>query len=564
MNYNLFDFLTLLGSLGLFLYGMKIMSEGIQKVAGEKLRGILSAMTSTRFMGVLTGFLVTSIVQSSSATTVMVVSFVNAGLLSLTQSIGVIMGANIGTTITAWLISLLGFKVKMAIISIPIIGIGFPMLFSKKDKWNSFGEFLIGFGLLFIGLDFLKSSVPDLQNSPELFASLQSLTQHGFLSTLIFVGIGTLLTIILQSSSAAMALTLVMCNNGWIPFEAGAAIVLGENIGTTVTANLAALIGNIHAKRAALAHTLFNLIGVAWMLVLFQVVLSLVNNYLLNAGSNSPYSDPASIPVALAIFHSTFNIANTFFLVWFVKWIEKTVIKLLPTKNAEDEKFHLEYIPSGLMNTPELNLIEAQKEMKQFVDITHRMFNFIPELMIEKDTKKFDDLLARIEKYENITDQMEIELASFLVKVASNEVSTETSMAIRGLLRASSNLEKIGDICYHMSLSINKKREEKEGFTPVQTKHLEHLFDLINSAFLAMKVNVNRDEGNIDLMDAISLEDQINKLRDKIRDEHFASIEKGEYSIKPGLYYNHIYSSSEKIADHILNVSEAISGKNIE
>lgn len=564
MNYSFFDFLTLIGSLGLFLFGMKIMSEGIQKVAGDKMRAILGAMTRNRVMGVLTGLLITSIIQSSSATTVMVVSFVNAGLLTLVQSIGVIMGANIGTTVTAWIISLLGFKVKMIAVAIPVVGIGFPMLFSKKDKLKSFGEFLIGFGILFIGLDFLKGSVPDLQSSPEALEFLKDLTGMGYLSNFIFIIIGTILTIVVQSSSAAMALTLVLCNNGWIGFEAGAAIVLGENIGTTITANLASLIGNVHAKRAAMSHTLFNVFGVIWMFIAFNLVLKGIDSYLVSTGETSPFQDATSVPVALAIFHTSFNIANTLLLIWFVKFIEKTVQKIIPSKGGEDEKHHLEYIGTGLMNASELSIIEAKKEVIKFAELSKRMFNMIPDLLLETDNKKFIEKHERIKKYEDITDKIEIEVANFLVKVSKNKISDETSQQIRGMLRMNNNFEKIGDVCYQMSIAIEKKNEEKAWFTPTQRERLKEMFILINQAFDVMLENIKAEDGKADIQKAIVIENKINDLRDIMRDEHFRSIEKGDYNIKSGLYYNNLYSSCEKIGDHIMNINEAAAGVNLE
>ena len=565
MSYSIFDFLTLMGSLGLFLFGMKLMSEGIQKVAGEKMRSILSAMTGNRLSGIGTGFLITSLVQSSSATTVMIVSFVNAGLLTLVEAIGVIMGANIGTTVTAWIIAILGFKVKMGAVAVPLIGFGFGLLFFKKDKLKSLGELLIGFALIFIGLDFLKGSVPDLQSSPELFEFLKDMGAYGALSTLIFIGIGTLLTIILQSSSAAMALTLVLCFNGWIDFQSGAAIVLGENIGTTITANLAAIIGNIHAKRAALAHTLFNLIGVVWMFFLFTFVLDLIDEYMVSSGLQSPYLAYAGIPIGLSIFHSTFNILNTLLLVPFVKTIAKTVEKILATKNIRDEEFHLEYIGTGLLNTSELSLMEVRKEVVKFGDITHRMFGFIQQLVTnEMDKKEFKELLARVEKYEDITDRMEVEVASFLIQVSQNEISLETSRAIRGILRAISNMEKIGDLCYHMSISIDRNTEEGLKFTARQKQNLQDMFHLMDISFGVMKNNVSVAEETIDMYTVNEIESKINALRDKIRNQHFGSIEKGDYNIKTGLYYNNLYSSCEKIGDHLFNISEAMSGQNIE
>lgn len=564
MNYSFFDLLTLIGSLGLFLYGMKIMSEGIQKAAGERLRSILSAMTRNRVMGVLTGFLITSIVQSSSATTVMVVSFVNAGLLTLVESIGVIMGANIGTTITAWIISLLGFKVKMVSVAIPLIGIGFPLLFSKKDKLKSLAEFLIGFGILFIGLDFLRAAVPDLKSNPEALAFLQNLTGMGPWSTLIFIGIGTLLTIVVQSSSAAMALTLVLCNNGWIDFQSGAAIVLGENIGTTITANLASIVGNIHAKRAAIFHTLFNVIGVTWMFFLFTPVLNAINQFTISGGDPSPFIEATAIPTALAIFHTFFNISNTFLLIWFVKFFEKIVSKILPSKGEEDEKFHLEYIDSGLMQAPELSIIEARKEVLKFGELSKRMFNMVPELLFETEKDKAKAISERIRKYEEITDRIEIEIANFLINVSRNEISLDTSAKVRAMLRMNNNFEKIGDLCYQLSIVIARKNNERAWFNENQRQRIKELVNILNESFDVMYENIKNSDEITNINKSIELEKQINDMRDRMRDEHFTSIEKGDYNVKSGLYYNNIYSLMEKIGDHIFNINEAAAGINVE
>ncbi|MDX9697511.1 MAG: Na/Pi cotransporter family protein, partial [Bacteroidales bacterium] len=346
MKYGIIDFLTLVGALGFFLYGMKVMSESLQKVAGDKMRSILAKMTSNPVKGVLTGVLITAIIQSSSATTVMVVSFVNAGLLSLIESIGVIMGANIGTTVTAWLISLLGLKVNISVLSLPLIGIGFPLLFSKKNKRKYWGEFIIGFAMLFLGLDFLKNSVPNINSYPEILSFLADYTSNGVWSYLLFLGIGTALTIIIQSSSATMALTLVMCNNGWISYDIAAAMVLGENIGTTITANLAASIANVSAKRAARAHLLFNILGVFWVSFFLPYILRLIALFMTNSGANSPFEDPHSIPVALSIFHTSFNIINTLIFIWFTKFIALLVTKLVPQKE-DSEDFRLQHIQVG-------------------------------------------------------------------------------------------------------------------------------------------------------------------------------------------------------------------------
>jgi phosphate:Na+ symporter len=386
----------------------------------------------------------------------------------------------------------------------------------------------------------------------------------GALSTFLFIIIGSILTIVVQSSSAAMALTLVLCNNGWIGFEAGAAIVLGENIGTTITANIASLIGNVHAKRAALSHTLFNVFGVIWMFFAFNLVLKGIDSYLVSTGEVSPFKEPTSIPIALAIFHTSFNISNTLILIWFVKFIENTVKKIIPSKGGDDEKHHLEYIGTGLMNASELSIIEAKKEVVKFAELSKRMFNMIPNLLLETDTKKNNEIFERVKKYEEITDRIEIEIANFLVKVSKNEISEETSQQIRAMLRMNNNFEKIGDLCYQMSVTIQRKNEEKAWFTPTQRNRLKEMFTLINQAFDVMLENVKADLGKSDIQKAVVIENKINDLRDAMRDEHFRSIEKGDYNIRSGLYYNNLYSSCEKIGDHIMNINEAAAGVNLE
>ena len=564
MTYSFLDFLNLIGALGLFLFGMKGMSDGIQKFAGEKLRAIIGGMTRNRFMGIITGLVITGIIQSSSATTVMVVGFVNAGLLSLAESIAVIMGANIGTTVTAWLISFLGFSFSISIIAIPVIGIGFPMLFSKKDKLKSFGEFLIGFALLFIGLDFLKNAVPDFSAQARAFEFVKSISNHGILSTLMFVLIGTVVTMIVQSSSAAMALTLIMCNNGWIGFEAGAAFVLGENIGTTITANLAALMGNVHAKRAALAHTFFNVIGVLWMLLLFSPFLELINLGMASINAGSPFYDTRAMVIGLCVFHTAFNSINTLFLVGFVGSLEKLVIKVIPSKGEIDEQFRLEYIGSNIVNTSEINIVEAKKEVIIFAKRIRKMAGYIPTLLGETDEQEFLDLANKIKKHEDIADRMELEIADFLVRISREKVSQEVSRDLRGMLRMISNLEKIADIVYKMSITIQRKNADKAWFTQKQRDNLKQLMDTLNIAFENMITNLELENGKASMQKAIEIESNLNSLRDKIRDEHFISIEKGEYNIKSGLYYNTLYSACEKIGDHIFNINEATTGINVE
>ena len=565
MGFGIFELFKLVGALGFFIYGMKVMSDGIQKVAGSKMRSILSKMTSNRFLGVATGFMITALLQSSSATTVMIVSFVNAGLLTLVESIGVIMGANVGTTITAWLISLLGFKVKISAIALPIIAIGFPMMFSSKSSIKSWAEVLIGFALLFMGLDELKHAVPNLKENPEFLGFLASYADMGVFSTLLFIGVGTILTLVVQSSSAAMALTLVMCYEGYIPFELAAAMVLGENIGTTITANLAAMVGNVHAKRAARAHLIFNVFGVVWMLFAFKIFITNIDTYMINNMGLSPLNfdmeNPVAIPLGLSIFHTTFNILNMLFLVGFVPLISRIVIKMQPSKGEMDEEFHLEHIGGGLMQTGELSVLEANKEVTKFGNITTRLFDMIPELLKETDIKKFNSLMARIRKYEDITDRMEVEIADYLAKASQGEMSDSASIKVRSMISIINDMERIGDICYQLSITIERKREQKAYFTPELRTSLEEMISEVQKAMIIMNKNLNSSYSQVLIADADEAELAINKMRNQLRKKYLQNIEKGEGKIQTGMIYNNLIHSLEKVGDHVYNISEAITGK---
>ena len=564
MNFGIFELLKLIGALGFFIYGMKVMSDGIQKVAGSKMRSILQSMTSNRFLGITTGFLITALLQSSSATTVMIVSFVNAGLLSLVESIGVIMGANIGTTITAWLISLLGFKVKISAIALPIIAIGFPMMFSSKSNIKSWAEVFIGFALLFMGLDELKNAVPNLKENTEFLSFLGNYANMGMLSTIIFIGVGTILTLVVQSSSAAMALTLVMCYEGYIPFELAAAMVLGENIGTTITANLAALVGNVHAKRSARAHLIFNTFGVIWMIFAFPFFITTIDGYMISNMDLSPLNfdveNPVAIPLGLSIFHTTFNILNVLLMVGFVPFISRIVIKMQPSKGDVDEEFHLEHIGTGLMQTAELSILEANKEVAKFGKITTKLFGFIPTLLKEENDKKFNALMARIRKYEDITDRMEVEIADYLAKVSQGELSESASIKVRSMISIINDMERIGDICYQMSISVERRNEKKVQFIPDSTASLEEMIGKITKALQVMNNNLTTNYSQVVLTEADEVEIVINKLRNKLRKNYLQKIEKGEVKIETAMIYNNLIHSLEKVGDHVFNISEAIVG----
>lgn len=565
MDFSFVDLLTLFGALGFFIYGMKVMSEGIQRTAGSKLRDILKGMTRNRYLGVFTGFLITCLVQSSSATTVMVVSFANAGLLSLVESIGVIMGANIGTTITAWLIAFFGFKVKISAFALPIIAIGFPLMFSKKATFRSLSEVLIGFALLFLGLDALKNSVPDLNQNPEFLTFLAQFTNFGILSTLIFVAVGTIITIIVQSSSAAMALTLTLLFNDVITFEIAAAMVLGENIGTTITANLAAIIANVHAKRAARAHLIFNVFGVTWLVLIFPWFIEFVE-YLWQPAQGFLQSiitdlDKSQSELQLSLFHTVFNIINTLLMIGFIPFIAKTVIKLVPAKNSEDEEFSLEFISSSTVVNTEASILEAKKEVFKFGKLVRKMTKFIPELLVETDKKKFKKLVSRVEKYEEITDRMESEIVVYLTKVSEEELNEKNSLHIRSMLSIADDLETIGDINNSMARTIKRKSEDKIYFIPKQRESLLEMFRLLDEAMENMQENLDKDLQGNNLQGALTAEDAINKMRNKLKKNHLKSIEKGEYKFESGMIYTDLFSAIESVGDHVMSISEASAGE---
>jgi len=559
MNYSLFDFLKLAGSLGMFLYGMKIMSEALQRVAGAKLRSVLSAMTANRVLGVFTGFLVTTVIQSSSATTVMVVSFVNAGLITLVESIGVIMGANIGTTVTGWVISILGFKLSISQYVLPLIGIGLPMVFSKSTRRRSFGEIMIGFALLFLGLDFLKSSMPSIDKNPEILAFLQNYTNLGFGSVLIFLVVGTVLTFIIQSSSATMALTFVMVNEGWIPFELAAAMVLGENIGTTITANIAASVGNLSAKRAALVHLLFNLAGVVWMLLIFKSFTGIIDRVITNLNGDSPASNPAVVPIALSLFHSAFNVINTFIFIWFVPQLRNLVVHVLPQKQSEEEEFRLQYITAGLMSTPELSLLQARRETQFFAKHTIKMFGFVQKLLRESNDKKFNKLFAKIQKYESISDDVEVEIANYLSEVAQGKLSDFGRRRMQSMLKLVSDLESIGDSNFNLARTINRMHDNKIILPEEVIQKVELMFSMVQEALEMMKENLEKDEKQVSLLKAREIENEINNYRNQLKAEHLEYLRNGVYNYEAGIIFNDLFSESEKLADYVINVSEALS-----
>ncbi|MBD3636118.1 MAG: Na/Pi cotransporter family protein [Crocinitomicaceae bacterium] len=553
--WGLFRLLVLIGALGLFIFGMKIMSEGLQKAAGSKLRNMLGSITSNRVKGVITGFGITSIVQSSSVTTVMTVSFVNAGLMTLRQSAGVMMGANIGTTITAWLILIFGFKVSIGSYALIFIAIGAPLLFFAKEKARAWSSAIIGFALLFMGLGALKDSVPDLGPESAIVQFFIDFKDVWY-GPLMFVILGALVTVVIQSSSAAMALTMTMVAGGVIPFEVASAMILGENIGTTITAELASLIGNVHAKRSARIHSLFNIIGVTWAILMFPFILKGLAFLI----EGDPYTDGNAANLGLALFHSSFNLLNVLILIGFVPWLVRMAEKTVKSRGAKDEEFHLDYITTSMMGTPNLSILEAQKEVAKFGEITGRMSGFTRKLLTTQNKKEKNKLHEKISKYEDITDRVEIEVANYLAKLSEGEMSEETAKRVRSMNSIVNDLERIGDIFYQMSKAIERKDEQKLYFLPEQRAKLNEMFDLIDHAFEVMATNLSSSWSAVTIDEAKAAETKINKMRNQMRKEYLGDLQKKEFNMESGMVYNNLFSSCEKVGDHIINVTEAILG----
>ena len=561
---------TLLGALGMFLYGMNLMSSGLQKAAGDRLRGLLSAMTSNPFKGVLTGLGITTVIQSSSATTVMVVSFVNAGLLTLAQAIGVIMGANIGTTVTAWLVSWLGFKADISILAVPLMLLGFLFSNSKKNQRQNIGELIVGFCLLFLGLSFMKESVPDLNETPQVLEFVKAWAGHGFGSVIIFLVFGTVLTLVLQSSSATMAITLIMLSMGWIPFNMACAMVLGENIGTTITANIAASVGNTQAKRAAMSHTIFNVFGVIWALIFFGPFLGLVGRIIELFGLPNPATEGFAVngpdsPAAtsalygLSMLHTLFNTINTLILIWFTKLIEKAVVWLIKTpRNQEQEVFRLKYISAGPLATPELAVEQAFDEIIHFAEISRNGLGYARDAIKEKASDKFEELRSKLVKYEEISDRIEYEIAAFLNAVSAGDISRETSMKIKAMYKIIGELESLGDSGETISRILSRRNIHKKEFDQETVKRLEDMAAAIDHAYGAMITNLNAaHKGELEnVANAYNAEDRINNLRDYLRDAEIEAIESERKNYQTSVYYMDIISELEKMGDFIINISQ--------
>ena len=554
----------------MFLYGMNLMSSGLQKAAGDRLRGLLTAMTSNPFKGVMTGLGITSLIQSSSATTVMVVSFVNAGLLTLAQAIGVIMGANIGTTVTAWLVAWLGFKADISILAIPLMAVGFLCSNSKKNQRQNIGELIVGFSLLFLGLSFMKESVPDLNQTPEVLEFVKSWASHGFGSVLIFLVFGTVLTLVLQSSSATMAITLIMLSMGWIPFNMACAMVLGENIGTTITANIAASVGNTQAKRAAMSHTIFNLFGVIWALILFKPFLALVGSIIELFGLPNPAAegfvvDPASASdstaalYGLSMLHTLFNTINTLILVWFVRFIEKAVKRIIKSpKNQESDAFRLKYISAGPLATPELATEQAFDEIIHFAEISRNGLDYAKQALTENNADKFEELRKKLVKYEEISDKIEYEIASFLNAVSASDISEATSVKVKAMYKIIGELESLGDSGEAISRILSRRNIHKKSFDEATIKHLMDMVDSVDSAYEAMLENLEAAHKHTltNISNAYNAEERINNLRNNLRDAEIEDIENGGKNYQTSVYYMDIVNELERMGDFIINISQ--------
>ena len=563
---------TLLGALGMFLYGMNLMSSGLQKAAGDKLRTFLSAMTSNPAKGVLTGLGVTSIIQSSSATTVMVVSFVNAGLLTLAQAISVIMGANIGTTVTAWMVAWLGFKADISILAVPLMLLGFLFSNSKKNQRQNIGELIVGFSLLFLGLSFMKESVPDLRETPQVLEFVTSWASHGFGSVLLFLVFGTVLTLVLQSSSATMAITLIMLSMGWIPFHMACAMVLGENIGTTITANIAASIGNTQAKRAAMSHTIFNVFGVIWALILFAPFTSLVGKIIELFGLPNPAADGFAVAegdmatstaalYGLSMLHTLFNTINTLILVWFIKLIEKAVTWIIKSpQNQEKETFRLKYISAGPLATPELSVEQAFNEIIHFAQISRNGLGYAKQAIETSDDKVFEEMYSKLVKYEEISDRIEYEIAAFLNGVSAGEVSEATSMKIKAMYKIIGELESLGDSGESIARILSRRNSHKKNFDADTISKLLKVVEAVDQAYIVMIANLEAAHAGAltQIQNAYDAEEEINTLRNNLREAEIEDIESNTKNYQTSVYYMDIVSKLEGMGDFIINVSQSL------
>ena len=581
MDYSLLDFLTLLGAVGIFLYGMTLMSEGLQKAAGNGLRNILGAMTRNRFTGALTGFSITALIQSSSASTVMVVSFVSAGLMTLAQSVAVIMGANVGTTATAWIITLFGFKVDIGAFAIPIIAFCIPLLFSSHSRRKSIGEIILGFALLFIGLDWIEANVPDLKSSPEIFGFLTQYADMGYISVLLFVAIGIVATMIIQSSSAAIAIVLIMCTKGWITFDLACAMILGSNIGTTITPIIASLGANLAAKRAALCHLMFNVLGTVWALALFIPFTDLTVWVTDSLGQGDPTqlydyinntTNPNPTQVAmmagwasfgLSIFHTIFNAINLSVMIWMTDFYVKVVEKIMPSKHRGDDEFQLTYISSGRVAASELNMAQAEKEIGVYAKRVNRMLDMAQDLVHAKEgSEEFNKLYSRLEKYEEISDRMEIEIANYLNRCAEGRLSNQGKQRIAAMLNIISEVESIGDSCFGVAKILARKQESRVPFNDEIYENIDRMFAYVKKSMKNMLVLLEdlEDVREEDIIVSYNYEREINNLRNSLRIANVENINNQHYEYQAGIYYMDLIGDLERTGDYIINVVDTVKG----
>ncbi|MBO4282144.1 MAG: Na/Pi cotransporter family protein [Bacteroidales bacterium] len=560
------------GAIALFLFGMRLMSGGLQKFAGRGMRHIMGKITGNPLSGILVGTLLTVVVQSSSASTVMVVSFVNAGMMTLAGAISVIMGANIGSTLITWILKIFALGEADGSFSLPLLMLAVALffMFAKRERLKYIGEFTIGFALLLLGMNFLQSSVPNLEDYPQFLAALGGISDHGFLSVLLFTVIGMVLTCIVQASAAMMAIALAMCYKGWIGFEVAMALVMGLNIGTTITANIAAMVANNVGKKAARAHLVFNVIGTILTLIAFRPVMMLVDSVTTAATGVSPYTEPGSpmynnmtLPWALCFFHTFFNVVNTLILVWFIPQIIRIVDWMVkPAEEDTEDEFRLTYIGGTWMNTAELNIQSAKQEIENFSHRVLRMYTFLPALRTAQNDEEFGKVFARIKKYESITDRMEVEIAKFLTKISEGDLSEQGSQRISSMLRVIDNLESIGDAIYQVAALRKDKLETAVHFDAHQNENLDQMTRLVQEAMDVMDANLRRSYSDIDLQAAYAAEEAINRFRDQLRAEHLEAIKHGKYDYSIGTTYSGMYALYEKIGDYVINVSEAIDMEN--
>ncbi len=562
---SIWIFFKLIGALALLMFGMKTMSDSLQKMAGPQLRHVLGTMTTNRLTGILSGTLITAAVQSSTATTVMTVSFVNAGLLTLAQAISVIMGANIGTTLTAWIMSA-GFSFNITDFVWPAFFIAIILIYSKKRK--IIGDFIFGISFMFLGLGTLRQTGIDMDlahNQPvlEFFASFDP---HSFQTTITFLIIGSILTMCVQSSAAVMAITMILCSTGVLPIYQGIALVMGENIGTTVTSNVAALTANTQARRAAMAHMVFNIFGVLWILCVFRPFIHLVCGWvgyddIMEKTDPHFVANAAKLSFVLAAFHTTFNLSNTFILVWFIPQIEKLVCKIIrPKKNADEDDFRLRFIQSGIMKTPEISVLEAQKEIHCFAERIQRMFGMVKTLLGETNEEKFVKLYSRIEKYEGISDNMEIEIAKYLDQVSDSHLSDETKAKIRAMLREISEIESIGDSCFNIARTLNRRFKGKEDFITSQYEHMHQMMELTDNALTQMNITLVGHKGDNDANLSFNIENEINNYRNQLKSQNINDVNNHLYTYAIGTMYMDIIQECEKLGDYVVNVVEARMG----